>query len=129
MTIVQFDREALGLPVKAVADFLTKLDDASDFEIERRASPRQAVVMQVAVVPVDRELKQCGDSFLALSKDISAGGIGLLHTRAITASHVVVELTARDGNLLQLLAKVVRCQAVHRFYEIGLQFVTRLAGE
>jgi hypothetical protein len=129
MPLVQFDRRALILPPKAVAEFVAKLDQAADFDTERRCSSRKYAAFEVAVVPVDHELKQCGDSFLALSKDISATGMALLHTRTISESHVVVELSNRDDNSLQLLAAIVRCQAVHRFYEIGLQFVTRLAGK
>jgi len=128
MTIVQFDRESLVLPPKAVIDFLLKLDQAGDFTSERRESERRAAVMEVAVVPVDFELKQSGESFLAISKNISATGMSLIHTRSITSGSVVVELLNRDESTLQLLAYVVRCQAVHRFYEIGLRFVTRLAG-
>jgi len=129
MTLVQFDRRSLILPPKAVADFLSRLDEGADFDAERRTSARKFATLEVAVIPVDRELKQCGESFLALSKDISATGMALLHTRTITESHVVVELANRDDRMLQLLATVVRCHAVHRFYEIGLRFVTRLAGK
>jgi hypothetical protein len=128
MTIVQFDRTSLVLPPKAVIDFLMKLDLAEPCAAERRESERQAAVLQVAVVPVDFELKQSGESFLAISKDISATGMSLIHTRAIMSGSVVVELLNRDESTLQLLAYVARCQPVHRFYEIGLRFVTRLAG-
>ena len=54
--------------------------------------------------------------------------MALIHTRALASGSVVVELLNRDDSTLQLLAYVVRCQAIHRFYEIGLRFVTRLAG-
>jgi hypothetical protein len=128
MTIIQFDRSALILPPKAVVDFLLKLDRGADSATERRDSQRQAAVLQVAVVPVDFELQQSGESFLAITKDISATGMSLIHTRAIASGSVVVELMNRDDATLQLLAYVVRCEAVHRFYEIGLRFVTRLAG-
>jgi hypothetical protein len=129
MTIVQFDRAKLVLPPKAVIDFLSKLDRAGECAVERRDADRQAAVLEVAVVPVDFELKQSGESFLAISKDISATGMALMHTRAIGAGSVVVELLNRDDCTLQLLAYVIRCQAVHRFYEIGLRFVTRLASK
>jgi hypothetical protein len=127
MTIVQFDRASLVLPPKAIIDFLLKLETSDDFPTERRESDRRAAVMEVAVVPIDLELRQSGESFLAISKDVSATGMSLIHTRAITSSSVVVELTNREQGTLQLLAYVVRCHAVHRFYEIGLRFVTRLA--
>ena len=129
MTIVQFDRSTLVLPPKAVIDFLSKIDRDADFASERRNAARKSASMEVAIIPVDYELKQCGESFLAISKDISATGMAVLHTRAITATSVVVELTHRGEESLQLLAYVVRCQAVQRFYEIGLRFVTRLAGK
>ncbi len=127
MTIVQFDRGSLMLPPKAVVDFLLKLDQADDCATERRESERRTAVMEVAVVPVDFELRQCGESFLAISKDLSSTGMAIIHTRAIHSGSVVVEILNRDESTLQLLAYVVRCDAVHRFYEIGLRFVTRLA--
>lgn len=86
------------------------------------------MALEVAVVPVDNDLKQCGEGFLAISKDISAIGMAFVHTRAVTTATVVVELTNRNQMSMQLLAHVVRCQAIHRFYEVGLRFVTRLAG-
>jgi hypothetical protein len=129
MTIVQFDRNTLVLPPKAVVDFLLKLDRTAERTHERRDSVRRVAVLEVAVIPVDFELKQCGESFLAISKDISSSGMSLIHTRAVASGSVVVELMNRDENTLQLLAYVVRCQAIHRFYEIGLRFVTRLAGK
>jgi c-di-GMP-binding flagellar brake protein YcgR len=128
MTIVQFNRDELVLPPKAVAEFLRNLDRNEEPTHERRESERQTAVLEVAVVPVDFELRQCGESFLALSKDISSTGMAIIHTRALASGSVVVELLNRDNSTMQLLAYVVRCVPIRRFYEIGLRFVTRLAG-
>jgi len=126
MTIVQFNRDELVLPPKAVVDFLRRLDQKEERTDERREAGRQAAVLEVAVVPVDFELRQCGESFLALSKNISSTGMSVIHTRALAKGSVVVELLNRDNASMQLLAYVVRCEPIRRFYEIGLRFVTRL---
>ncbi|HEX3997017.1 MAG TPA: PilZ domain-containing protein [Pirellulales bacterium] len=107
---------------------MAKLDSHEPGGPERRSSRRKNAVLEVAVVPVGEDLKQNDECFLAISKDISASGMSLIHTRAITSGSVVVELSNRDNHSLQLLACVIRCQAIHRFYEIGLRFITRLAG-
>ena len=129
MTIVQFDRSRWCCLPRRLSIFYVKLDQADDCATERRDSERQTAVMEVAVVPVDFELRQCGESFLAISKDISSTGMAIIHTRAI-------HLRQRCRGALESRREHVAApglrrpmRAVHRFYEIGLRFVTRLAGE
>jgi len=128
MTNVNFDRTGLVQPPKSVSDFLARLDREGDDDAERRELPRRPIVIEVAIFPVDSAHRQCGESFLAISKDVSASGMVLIHTRAVNSGNVVVEIVNRDNESVRLLARVVRCQATTRFYEIGLQFVSRLAG-
>jgi hypothetical protein len=63
---------------------------------------------------------------MATTRNVSTGGIALIHTRPVTAKHLVVELTTTAGERLQVLVRVLRRRPLGPFCDIAGQFVTKL---
>jgi hypothetical protein len=93
---------------------------------DSRCEPRYAISIPVAAVPVDESLHKAGDVFIALTRDLSSGGIAMYHTRRISEKFLAVEINAPTGERLRLLVEVLRCSPVGLFYEIAGKFVSRL---
>jgi len=113
---------------QAIDALLDKLADSSAPEKENRNSPRRAVSVRLRVIPCNESGEPAGQPFVALTRDLSAGGICLVHTRATNASHVMVVLRAPGLEPMQLVVEVLRCRAIGRFYEIAGRFVSRIVG-
>jgi hypothetical protein len=93
---------------------------------ERRAETRMRITMPVAVVPVDDAFKPVGPPALLITRDISVGGICLLHDEPLQPKYLVVDLPAKDTEeSLQLVVEILRCRAVDTLFEIAGRFVMR----
>ena len=77
------------------------LQAETDFNDDRR-SERRFPFFRTVSVQVD------GQSFSAFSRDISASGIGLMHTMELPLRDVVIII---DGHRQGLQARVVRCES------------------
>jgi len=113
-------------PTAAVERFLHETADRDPAAVERRGSPRYRLRHSVRVAPLDEKLHAAGEPFQATCDNISAHGIALLHTRAVSCKYLLVEIT-ESGRRLRLLTALLRCQRKRTFYEIAGKFVTRLA--
>lgn len=126
---LEFDREHLVHPPSAIARFLKHLVDDSTVGCERRRSPRYPVVIPAVAQPFTSSFCPTGLSFMALTRDISVTGLALVHTRAVPAEFLALELPAGKNEKMQLLMRVLRCQPFHHLYEIAGRFLVRLDGE
>ncbi len=91
---------------------------------EGRAKGREMYQVEPGVI---LELLQPGGTSSALlvkPRDLSAEGIGFVHGAFVyTGSHCSVLLKRRDGRLVRVAGKVVRCCHLHgRLHEIGVRF-------
>ena len=59
--------------------------------------------------------------------NISTGGICLLNDRAVHAAFLALELSAPGGDLIQVLVQVLRSRPRGGVYEIGGEFIARIA--
>lgn len=125
---VQFDRSKLEYPPDEVAEFIATLDPEDDGGAEKRTALRQPFTTEVPVFPVNEEYLTIGQPFVALSRDISSKGMSLIHTRAIHAELLAVELDAGSGKRLQLVLRVRRKRVIDRFFQLAGEFVARLNG-
>jgi hypothetical protein len=126
------ERDRLLHPPERIAAFVRRVAGRSYNGPERRLRERHRVPLPVIAVPISDDGEPVGDAFRTFTRDVSTGGVGLLHTRPITSSHLALEIGARDGSgaTLQVLVRVLRCRRINdHLYDVGCEFVTRLSGQ
>jgi hypothetical protein len=64
---------------------------------------------------------------MSVARNISTGGICLLSDRIIHAEFLGLELSATAEELVQVLVQVMRSRPRGNVYEIGGEFITKMA--
>jgi len=91
---------------------------------DNRKSPRRKVRISVPTVPVDEEGRPLGDHFVAESRNLSATGICMVHTEAVSSKYLMVQLPGPRLERQSVGVEVLRCRPVDGGYEIAGPFVT-----
>lgn len=92
--------------------------------LERRSEKRCLMAIPVLVQPVDEQCNAVGSPFVAMTRDISSRGIGLVHTGPI--EHEILALRMwLAGKEVDRVAAVVWCRALGPFYYAGANFVSK----
>lgn len=121
------DRDALHSPPAELTGFVHRLASETLREhAEERQRPRYKLTVEVWVQPVDRDFEALDRPFISVSRDISTGGIGLIHTRAVRDKHLWLRLLTPGGGVMNVIVEVLRCRPIGAFYEIGAKFVAKL---
>jgi hypothetical protein len=94
--------------------------------LDRRAFQRTAVAVEVRLQPMDSSFAPAGEVFTAITRDISASGVGLVSTRPVKAAFLSLQLPATQNQPPQWVVRVSRCQPMGGFYDVGTSFVTAL---
>lgn len=116
--------EQVAEPPAMMVSYLERM--FAEGEGERRESARASLLATVIVVPLSASHEPCGQPFKAAARDVSEGGLSLLHTRAVTAECLALRWTAlgSPGQYVTLVLEVHRCQPMGPFYEVAGRFVT-----
>lgn len=125
--LFRFGSDGLARPPQAVAAFVERAIRNSKYYDgpDSRAEPRYPVQLRVAAVPVDENLERIGEPFMAVSRDISGGGIAIYHTRGVTEKLLALELSTPAGEKTHVVMEILRCRPVGLFYEIAGKFVSK----
>ena len=91
---------------------------------DRRSEPRYRMTLPVQVQPLDDQMQPVGDVFRAVTRDISAHGIGLVCQDPTAARHLMLQLQTPMHDHITVAIEVLRCQPVGFYYDIGGRFVT-----
>jgi hypothetical protein len=91
--------------------------------VELRRSKRYAAVLEVVVVPLNEHYRPCGLPFLAVTRDVSTGGLCMLHTRPAPSSLLFIEIERPNVPSLEVVLNVRRNRRVGQFFEIAGEFV------
>jgi len=89
---------------------------------DRRSTNRKPAMIDVIAVPLDAERKPCGEAFLALTRDISRGGIAILCTEEVKSPYLLLRLEMARYRMLQAVARVIRSRSFYQFTEVSLCF-------
>lgn len=110
---------------EVVFKFVKRLieDHRTSFETERRNSSREAISLPILVQPLSASFQSAGPDFHAVTKDISPGGIGILHDEPVEAKYLQIEICARDGETMSLLVHVEHVTPRGQLYHVGARFV------
>lgn len=111
---------------QAITSFIESVDGkVLSFEgHERRTHARYVVAIPSVVWPLDKEHRPQGKSLFAVTRDISVGGISLIHSQPATTKFLGVKLTLANEKEIHLLIKVLRCRPLGTYYDIAGEFVT-----
>ena len=76
----------------------------------------------IAVMPLGNRLEPVGETFMAITKNISGSGLAFASTRAVSTRYLAIEIP--EG--IQVVLQVLRCRTSRCFYEIAGRFVVRM---
>ncbi len=112
----------------AIAAFISQAHGkVMSFEgAERRAHQRYVVAMPSIAQPLDDSFQPDGPPFHAATRDISVGGIALIHTRPVAVNYLGVRLTLTADLEIQLLVEVLRCSKLECYFDIAGRFVVEM---
>lgn len=127
---ISFDSSNVVRAPAAVVDFVRRTIEQlrpSSCAYEKRAQRRFDVNIPALFVPLDPDFHAVGLPFEALVRDISAGGLGIVHTRAVTETHLAAKLMMpNSAAMMKMIGEVIRCRPLGRFYDVGLRFVAKI---
>ena len=129
---LQFNRQRINRAPEAVVEFaheiISQCGQSLPSQIERRGMVRFPIAVPVLVMPLDENYQPVGPAFEAVTRDLSAGGMALLHTRAVNAKFLALEIEIPQKGRRTMILEVLRCRPSRRFYEIAGKFVARVDG-
>ena len=120
-------RQALAHSPEVVVNFVRQLVDEQHRCIgsERRSDERESISVPVLVQPLNDEYEAQGPPFTAVTRNLSGGGIGLLHNEPVRNNYIKVRLRNRESETLDVVANVRHCSFQDGLYLIGGRFVIR----
>ncbi|MBQ0712917.1 MAG: PilZ domain-containing protein [Porticoccus sp.] len=124
--MIEFDQSTLQAPSEDLVLYSKGIDAGSDIGYQR-GTKRVALKRKVLVIPVDSEAKPTGEPFIAVTRNLSAAGVSIIHAEPVKDNFIVVELSSKEGNRLQVLVEVLRCRRRRvSFYEISGRIIRKL---
>jgi PilZ domain len=114
----------LPQPSAALMKFVRERAVKQTGETELRRSKRYAAVLEVVVLPLNEHYRPSGLPFLALTRDVSTGGLCMLHTRPAPSTRLFIEIERPNDTALDVVLNVRRNRRVGQFFEIAGDFVT-----
>jgi hypothetical protein len=116
-------------PPLQLQEFVDKTIRGEDGAPERRENGRHSYVAKVVAIPVDKQLHPTEQPFAAYSRNISRGGIALLHVRPVRCDYLFLEIEVANKPPARVVVKVLRSRRVGRFFEIAGEFTAENGGE
>jgi CheY-like chemotaxis protein len=119
-------------PPSAIVDFIKRIEsseaqgmETASMEARQRRAQRVACHTLVTATPVNQRFEPSGDPERMTMRDISASGMRLIHSRATNSEFLAITWNAERlvRERLRVFGRVVRCEPLNRFYEIGVQLM------
>jgi hypothetical protein len=126
--LLQWERDNpdLQLTPEAVSNLVNNSQTRRVPFVEKRNYQRIPMVAHVPAMPLDENNEPVGPPFMVMTRNISTVGISLIHSEAIDAKRLAIELQASSGGRIQLAVEVLRCQKLGDFYEIGGKLICKI---
>jgi hypothetical protein len=116
------DWDCLSTSRSTLDQFVGAVEARRDTSDERRTDKRRPIQLDVIAVPLDAQFRQIGEPFLALTRNISRGGIAILHTEKVSAPYLLLRLETQRHDVIQAIIQVVRSRTFYQFTEISGRF-------
>jgi hypothetical protein len=121
-----FDKARIAPASMELQEFVRQLMDQPLYKGgEKRERTRYQIAMEVPAIELDDDLRPLGAPFIAMSRDISAAGICLVHAHRVAASQLLIRLDNRKGMKVQVVVQVSRVRDLKQFFEMSGNFVLR----
>ncbi len=110
-------KQRVSAPPERVANFIRRVIRGEKFYPgpERRLSLRYPITMPVKATPLDDKMHTIGDSFLAVTRDISLGGLCMYHLQPINARFLQLEITDHNDESLNVVLEMVHVDRQDHF--------------
>jgi hypothetical protein len=106
--------------------FVHEITGQTDYSgAEKRGRTRYQIAIEVPAIELDDDLRPLGEPFIAMSRDISTGGICLVHTQRVAATQLLIRLDNLKGMRVQAVVQITRRRTLKRFFEMSGNFVLR----
>ena len=109
-------------PPPELVTFARRLVSELAYDKKNRREDRHHFAVAVEVQSLDDDRQPDGEPFVAVTRDLSGSGLGLLVSQHLRAKFVQVIFTTKEGRK-PLTIEVLRCRALGRFYDVGGRFV------
>ena len=93
--------------------------------IERRAEPREMIVIPVLVQEVNDDLAPIGEPIDVVTRDLTSRGAGLVHYAPISENKLVLQMCL-DNELVNVVSRVAWRKPLGPFFGTGVEFIDRL---
>jgi hypothetical protein len=87
---------------------------------------RYRMAVPVVAVPLGFDFKIAGEPLRMTTKDISLGGVSLIHTRFTDQPYFALGFTAAGVEYVQVIAEILSVRNFGPVYEVAGQFVDRV---
>ena len=113
-----------------VEEFYTLVWELSKSGFERRTEERIAISVALKIQPLDMDFHVDGESFLALTRDFSQGGLGFISPEPFDHKHL--RLSIPGNGTASIIGRVCYNLPVgdeQPLYLVGVQFVSQRRSE
>lgn len=98
--------------------------------MNRRRSARVVNPLMVSAIELDNNFVVMRDALRIIMTDVSREGIGLALTEGTEAPYLALQFPPREGQAIQVVARVVRQQAlIPPYVAVGCEFMFRFGNE
>lgn len=101
-------------------------DELASPTSEKRSQVRLPLAFGAVVKTVDRELTPLGDAFAAVTRDMTADGLGLILEGPLSEGAMVAVQLNIGAQELFLLGESLWCQPSGPYYSAGVRIVVKL---
>ena len=126
MTVTDISNDVRRLDSRrAIQQFIDELTTAIDKwqGLERRAEPRHAIALPVKVTPFDGATRQFGETFQAVTRDVSTRELSILCPHQFAADLILLEFLQPERCRVQVGLKVRRCRPLGPFWDVAGRFI------
>lgn len=124
---VRFDPVHIRRPSADLLAFVKKLrSEERDYFHEQRRARRHPLGTLFSSVVLDEKFQPAGEQFLAVTLNISSGGLCIIHDRAIPEPYIALEICAKGIETSQFVLKILRRTGAGKFFKIAGRFVHKI---
>jgi hypothetical protein len=119
--------ENLLHPPEVVVKFIKRLiAEYRDYDgPERRLETRSCVAVPVTIQFLDDEYRPLNVPISTVTRNLSGGGVGIVHDKPVRCKFMLVRLTLKSGETMHLIASVRHCTQTGDRFQIGARFVVK----